>query len=158
MAQVQAQEIEIPETWDTIKYEKPIHLTYSRGKTGKVLYCHNKYHCYGVLHEKPFYDLTPYRATGFGFAERSLRYVPLTHIQDRTNPKPQEAFTEKPRMKKIYESSLDSIWRKNHPEIFESEQRVTRELPSKVVLSTEIVGTTRYRTHVISRTINKFTF
>lgn len=161
MVQVQAKQIEIPETWDVIKYEKPNHPTYSRGKTGKALYCNSKYHCYSVLHEKPYYDLTPYRATGFGFAERSLRYVPLTHIQDRSSQKPPKVVHEKPRMKGIYERSFEAIKRRNHPEIFEPEQRkqfVQRELPCKVVLSTEIVGTTRYRTHVISRTLNKYTF
>lgn len=101
-------QIEIPETWDIIKYEKPLYPTFSRGKVGTVLYCNNKYHCYSVHHSKPVYDLTPYRPTGFGFAERSMKYIPLTHVQNRFKAK-RLVNNEKSEIKRIYEKSMDAI-------------------------------------------------
>ena len=105
---VQAQ-VEVPETWDTIKHEKPIYPTFSRGKVGTALYCNNKYHCYSVHHSKPVHDVMPYRATGFGFAERSMKYIPLTYIQDRNKPASLSEVNEKSEIKKIYEKSIDLI-------------------------------------------------
>lgn len=106
---VQAVVIEVPETWDTIKHEKPIYPTRSRGMVGTALYCNNKYHCYSVQHAKPTYNLMPYRATGFGYAERAMKYVPLTHVQDRSKPKQKKIVNEKSEIKKIYEASMDEI-------------------------------------------------
>lgn len=100
---------EVPDTWDTIKYTKPIFPTYSQGKFGGALYCNSKYHCYSVQHSKPTYDLTPYRAPGFGYAARSMKYVPLTHIQDRTKPKTPKDVNEKSRIRKIYEDGIDEV-------------------------------------------------
>lgn len=66
---------EIPETWDTVKRKNPIHPTCSRGKFGEVLFCNEKYHCYGVKHSTPTYNLMPYQPEGFGYAERAMKYI-----------------------------------------------------------------------------------
>lgn len=109
MVQAAQKEIEVPETWDTIKYTNPLYPTTSRGKFGKALYVNNKYHCYSVQHSKPKFELMPYRATGFGFAERNMNYIPLTHVQDRSKPKPPEFKYDKPEIQKIYEAGIDAV-------------------------------------------------
>lgn len=106
---VRAEIPEVPDTWDTIKYPKPIYPTYSRGKFGDALYCNSKYHCYSVQHSKPTYNLTPYRPTGFGYAERAMKYVPLTHVQDRTKPKTPKYINTKSEIRKIYEDGIDAV-------------------------------------------------
>lgn len=102
-------EIDIPETWDTIKYTNPIYPTYSRGKVGTYSYTNDKYHCYRIIHSSPTYDLMPYRPTGFGFAERNRDYIPLSHVQDRTHVRVKNLPYEKPEMTKIYENAMDTI-------------------------------------------------
>jgi hypothetical protein len=166
-------EIEIPETWDTIKYEKPIFPTTSRGKYGSTLYNNNKYHCYSVLHIKPFYNLTPYRATGFGYAERNSKYIPLSHVVDRSksSQKPPKLFNYKSTMRRIYEREIDRVKynaeirneNRERRERFEVEDRNIeqsyRTLVSKMHQevynldnkASEMIGDARYRTHVINR-------
>lgn len=174
---VQAQ-IEVPETWDTIKYEKPLYPTCSRGMFGKPLYVNNKYHCYSVYHSKPTYDLTPYRATGFGYAARAMKYIPLTHVQDRSNPKPQKVINKKSEIKKIYEASIDSI--KLNAEL--RNENILREARDQAVARSdernydtlvrkmqydihsltnkteEMIGGARFRTHQINRLIDSHCF
>jgi hypothetical protein len=151
-------EIEIPETWDTVKYEKPIYPTCSRGKFGQALYCNNKYHCYGVQHELPFYNLTPYRPTGFGFGEKSLRYVPLTHIVDRTTPPSLKPAQVKYEARIIYESAMDTLRFKRLARDDRHVRKIVgdvRERNSKNwrLLADAIVGQTRYRTHKINQLV-----
>lgn len=166
-------EIEIPETWDTVKYEKPIFPTYSQGKIGQALYTTGKYHCYNVQHSKPIYNLTPYRATGFGFAERNMKYIPLTHVQDRSTPKPLKTVNEKSEMKKIYEASIDDVKMKSK---LRRRDRLRQELEAVEIRNVErnygnlvdkmrceihnlnnktdeMIGEARYRTHLINRTL-----
>lgn len=100
---------EVPETWDTIKYEKPIFPTCGRGVFGGALYCNNKYHCYSVQHSKPSYNLTPYRPTGFGYAARAMKYIPLTHVTDRTTPKKPKYTNEKSKIRQVYEDGIDNV-------------------------------------------------
>jgi hypothetical protein len=164
---------DIPETWDTIKYEKPIFPTVSRGKNGSAVYVNNKYHCYSVLHIKPVHNLTPYRATGFGFGERSMKYIPLTHVQNRSKPKPPNIVNEKSEMKKIYETSIDTV-KSNirlrykdrlQKELDETEIRNVERQNSNLVnkmkyeihnmsnKTGEMIGDVRYRTHCINRVL-----
>lgn len=154
-------EIEIPETWDTVKYEKPIRPTCSQGKFGSTLYNNNKYHCYGVLHIKPHYNLTPYRATGYGYGEKSLRYMPLTHVHDRTKPPPQRRVNIQSEAKQAYEIALDH---------FRARYRIEDPAPRKIhdstirerncrdfrLLADGIVGQTRYRTHKVNLMVGRF--
>lgn len=148
--------IEVPETWDTIKYEKPVYPTYSRGKVGATLFCNSKYHCYSVHHSKPYYELMPYRATGFGFSERSMKYIPLTHVQNRSKVPPKKVVYEISEMDKIYnrmrmncvrqemdEKSISNIEKsnKNH-EFKDSRNKID-----------EFIGETRYRTHLMDRMV-----
>lgn len=155
---VQAQ-VEIPETWDTIKYEKPLYPTFSRGKVGRTLYCNEKYHCYSVLHLKPKYDLTPYRATGFGFGERSMKYIPLTHVQDRSKPKPPKPINEKSEMKQIYERSIDEIKQKcerRNDNLFTISRYNEQDSSARYEIqesTTKTDADTRYRTHQINRIV-----
>lgn len=166
-------EIEIPETWDTIKYPKPIYPTYGRGKVGTHSYTNDKYHCYRVIHSSPTYDLTPYRPTGFGFAERNRDYIPLTHVQDRSHVRIRKAPYETSEMTKIYENAMDTIrdkiectteyLRKKNRE--EDEIRKIegnyRNLVSKLKYEThdminntdEMIGDVRYRAHQMNKTI-----
>lgn len=165
--------LEIPETWDSIKYEKPKYPTYSRGKIGAYAYCNNKYHCYSVVHLKPTYDLTPYRPTGFGFAERNRNYIPLSHVQYRNVPPKPRSFYRKPDMIKIYEDAFDTLrdkinctteyLRKKNRE--ENEIRKMngnfRNFVTKLKYETnnlindtdEMIGDVRYRTHKVNRMI-----
>lgn len=169
-------QVDIPETWDTIKYEKPIFPTVSRGMNGRVLYVNNKYHCYSVLHIKPVHNLTPYRATGFGFGERSMKYIPLTHVQDRSKPKPPKVVNEKSEMKKIYENSIDKVKaniklrykQRMQKELDQIEiNNVEREYSSLVNKmkyeihnmsnkTSEMIGDARYRTHSINRVLRDY--
>lgn len=166
-------EIEIPETWDTIKYTKPIYPTYSRGKVGTYSYTNDKYHCYRVIHSKPTYDLTPYRPTGFGFAERNQNYIPLSHVQDRTHVRIQKAPYDKSEMTKIYENAMDTIRDKIDctTEFLRNKNREAdeirkiegnyRNLVSKLKYEThdminntdEMIGDVKYRTHQVNRVI-----
>jgi hypothetical protein len=166
-------EIEIPETWDTVKYEKPIYPTVSRGKNGSTLYNNNKYHCYGVLHIKPVHNLTPYRPTGFGFAERNMKYIPLTHVQDRSKPKPPAVVNEKSEIKKIYENSIDAVKQNcklrrrdrlrmelDAVEIRNVERKygnlvnkMKYEIHNLRNKTKEMIGTSRYHTHVVNRVL-----
>lgn len=170
MVQAQAP-IDVPETWDTIKYPKPIYPTYSQGKVGGALYCNNKFHCYSVQHSKPVYNLTPYRATGFGFAERSMKYVPLTHIQDRSKPKAPKVINEKTEMKKIYEASIDAIKENSKLRGKQRRRRAEEEVEIRNIernynnlvnkmryeihdltnQTEDMIGETRYRTHQVNR-------
>lgn len=71
--------LEIPETWDTVKYKRPLYPTFSRGKIGVIVYSNSKYHCYGVRHSEPFSNLTQCRERkGFGFCARSRKCFPFT--------------------------------------------------------------------------------
>lgn len=170
---VEKKEIEIPETWDTIKYEKPIFPTYSQGKVGGYGYCNNKYHCYSVQHSKPTYNLTPYRPQGFGFAERNRNYIPLSHVQYRNRPAEKKSRYPKPQMTKIYEDAIDTIRdkieitteylrRKNreNDEIRKIDGNY-RNLITKLKYETndmindtdEMIGDVRYRTHLMNRMI-----
>jgi hypothetical protein len=154
-------EIEIPETWDTIKYEKPINPTCSRGMFGSTLYNNNKYHCYGVLHIKPHYDLTPYRATGYGFGEKSLRYMPLTHVHDRTKPKPLRPVNKKSKTKEAYEIALEHFrarYRIEDPAPKNIPDSVIRERNSRDfrLLANGVVGQTRYRTHQVNLMVGRY--
>jgi hypothetical protein len=163
-------EIEIPETWDKIKYTKPIYPTYSRGKMGKSLYCNNKFHCYGVVHSNPIYNLTPYKPKGFGFAEKNRSYLPLTHVQDRSHPKPSKTIYEKPRMKQIYENSIDALranadlGREKFYNNIRRNNENCRNFPLKFQYETknlsnetnEMIGGVKYRTHLINRTLRNY--
>lgn len=173
MVQTDLDLIEVPETWDTIKYEKPIYPTYSRGCVGGALYCNNKYHCYSVNHSKPYYDLMPYRATGFGFGERSMKYIPLTHVQNRSKEPQPKVVNEKSEMKKIYEASMDEIkinsnirmenqLRREHEEkeiknVEDHYKSLVNKMRGEIYELTnkteEMIGETRYRTHLINRTV-----
>lgn len=168
-------EIEIPETWDTIKYPKPIYPTYSRGMTGGYAYCNNKYHCYSVVHSKPTYDLTPYRPMGFGYAERSRNYIPLTHVKNRSFPPKEKITYEKSEMTKIYEDAIDTLrdkiectteyLRKKNREADEIRKidENFRNIITKLKYETndlmnntdEMIGDVRYRTHQINRMIHE---
>lgn len=159
---VQAPQIEVPETWDTIKRPKPIYPTYSRGKFGGALYTNSKYHCYGGNHSKPFYELMPYRAKGFAYGERSMKYIPLTHVQDRSKPKPPKVVNEKSEMKGIYEASIDKIKsrsrRENECQNIQNQTGSFRKrfnFPRNLVAD-EIIGSTRYRTHVINQVVKHY--
>jgi hypothetical protein len=169
---VEQVEINIPETWDTIKYPKPIYPTYSRGKVGKYVFGHCN-HCYTVTHSSPTYDLTPYRPTGFGFAERNQNYIPLSHVQDRSRPKRPRVYYEKAEITKIYENAIDTIrdkidctaeyLRKKNRE--EDEIRKIegnyRNLVTKLKYETndlvnntdEMIGDVRYRAHLMNKLI-----
>ena len=147
--------IQVPETWDSVKYQNPIYPTYSRGKFGKPLYYNNKYHCYSVEHSKPFYDVTAYQAPGLGFAERNAKYVPLTHIHDRTTPKPLKFSYHGSQIQQIYNSSLASIQcRQCAEEKVEPEESCRRyrtyddESRRKVQ---EASGYERYKVHLINK-------
>lgn len=169
-------EIEIPDTWDTVRYEKPIYPTVSRGMNGKTLYVNNKYHCYSVLHIKPVHNLTPYRATGFGFAERSMKYIPLTHVQDRSKPKPTKIVNEKSEMKKIYENSIDAVKqniklrrrdrlrmeldaveiRNVEREYSNLVNKMKYEINNLSNTTGEMIGDARYHTHTINRVLRDY--
>lgn len=152
---------EIPETWDTIKHSKPVYPTYSSGKFGKALYCNDKYHCYSVLHIKPFYELMPYRATGFGFGERSLRYLPLSHVSNTSKPKSLKVKHVIPGMQQTYNQNLDSIKSKRdvkelpQQKMFQSQVQ-ERNSQNFTMLAYGAVGESRYRSHVINRTLCKY--
>ena len=169
-------EIKIPDTWDTVRYEKPIYPTVSRGMNGKALYVNNKYHCYSVLHIKPVHNLTPYRATGFGFAERSMKYIPLTHVQDRSKPKPSKIVNEKSEMKKIYENSIDAVKqniklrrkdrlrmemdaveiRNVEREYSNLVNKMKYEINNLSNTTGEMIGDARYHTHSINRVLRDY--
>lgn len=143
---------DIPETWDVIKRKNPIHPTCSRGKFGSALYCNNKYHCYSVNHSKPRYELMPYRATGFGFGERSMKYIPLSHVEDRTIPKPAKLPCKGAGMKRIYDANMQALQC--------TEADVECGAPRKTLQSfreerelkrLEAAGYERYRVHLINR-------
>lgn len=166
-------EEEIPETWNTVKYEKPVYPTYSRGKVGGALYCNNKYHCYSVNHSKPYYELTPYRATGFGFSQRSMKYIPLTHVQNRSKLPPIKIVNEKSEMQRIYEKSInevklnakhrhDSQYRKENDKIVNRhlepcnktlKLKLHSEIHNLMNKTEEMIGETRYRTYLINRIV-----
>lgn len=171
---VENKELEIPETWDTIKYKNPIYPSYSRGKLGGYAYCNNKYHCYGVIHSKPTYDLTPYRPMGFGFAERNRNYIPLSHVQNRSEPRTVKKLYEKQEMTKIYEEAIDTIRDKIEcaTEYLRKKNREDNEIrkiegnyrnliammlkyETKDLINDkdEMIGDVRYRTHKINQMV-----
>lgn len=169
-------EIEIPETWDTIKYTKPIYPTYSRGKVGSSLYCNNKFHCYGVVHSKPTYNLMPYQPTGFGFAERNRKYIPLTHVQDRSPPGRENILSRKSKMMRIYESAIDEIKQKQEErggyraknvktddEVRKIEgncrrlvTKLTYEAQNLTNDTNELIGDAKYRIHQINKKLRNY--
>lgn len=173
---VKLSEAEIPETWDTIKYTKPIYPTCSRQRFGTYSYSNNKYHCYRVVHSAPTYNLMPYRPTGFGFAERNSKYIPLTHVQDRSGGKRENILSEKSKMMKVYEKTLDEIKQKQEfRRNFDMKQQREageirtmdgnyRNLVRKLKYETknlindtdEMIGECRYRTHQINRTVRDY--
>lgn len=149
-------EDEIPITFDTIKHKNPLYPTYSRGKVGKALYNNNKYQCYGVAHFKPVYDVMPYRATGFGFGERSLNYIPLTHVHDRSKTIVPRDIYEKTEIKKIYDSAIDvikdSIAKRDG---INSKPKKQLRIVEKDYSNTRngATGDARYRAHSINRVL-----
>jgi hypothetical protein len=170
-------EIESFDTWEPIKYKKPIYPTYSRGKVGRSLYCNNKFHCYGVVHSKPTYDLTPYRPTGFGYAERNRKYIPLSHVQDRSNPAVREnILSRKSKMMRIYEDAIDEIKERQQQrcDIRRTKERTDDEIrkitgnyrnlvtklryESKNLINDtdEMIGDVKYRTHQINRILREY--
>lgn len=169
-------EIDIPETWDTIKYSNPIYPTYSRGKVGTYSYCNNKFHCYSVVHSTPTYELMPYRPTGFGFAERNRKYIPLTHVQDRSPAVRENILSRKSKMMRIYESAIDEIKEKQEQrgirraklERTDDEVRKIegnyRNLITKLRYESknlindtdEMIGDVKYRTHQINRKLRDY--
>lgn len=166
-------EIDIPETWDTIKYKNPLYPTYSRGKVGTYSYCNNKFHCYGVIHSKPTYDLMPYRQTGFGYAERNRNYIPLSHVQDRSPRVRENILSRKSKMMRIYEDAIDEIKQRQDrrgtvrmtkertvDEVRKIEgnyrnlaNKLRYESQSLVNDTDEMIGDVKYRTHMINRTL-----
>lgn len=169
-------ESDIPETWDTIKYPKPILPTYSRGKVGKYSFTNHKYHCYTVIHSSPKYDLMPYRPTGFGFAERNRNYIPLTHVQDRTPLPKEKVYYEKPVIDTIYLNALDEIKlnqqlrgvrrMKKEREVDEIRKiegnyrnlitKLKYEARNMINNTDEMIGDVKYRTHQINRLVRNY--
>ena len=164
---------EVPEPEEPIRYVKPIFPTYSRGCVGSVGYNNNKYHCYGVVHSKPVYNFTPYRATGFGYADRNRSYIPLTHVVDRSRPKPKKLVNEKSVIKLIYENGMDLVkanaarreaerlrWDVEDAEIRNIERnysdlisKMRYEIHDLTNNTDEMIGDTRYRAHQINRLV-----
>jgi hypothetical protein len=157
---------EIPETWDTIKHIKPIYPTCSQQKFGGVSYNNDKYRCYSVKHSKPTYNLMPYQPEGFGYGERAMKYVPLSHVQN--NIRPASSLTKRLRdksfMRQVYENSIDAIKKKQGRLIEESQTTSSRrqdrlrdkfryELGNLKNKTDEFIGDTKYRIFKINRTI-----
>lgn len=164
---------EVPEPEEPIRYVKPIFPTYSRGCVGRVDYNNNKYHCYGVVHSKPVYNSTPYRATGFGYADRNRSYIPLSHVVDRSRPKPQKLVNEKSMIKLIYENGMDLVKanaarreaerlrfdvedaeirniERNYSDLISKMRYEIHDLTNS---TEEMLGETRYRAHQINRLV-----
>lgn len=166
-AMVVKKELEIPETWDIIKYEKPIHPTCSRGVFGKAVYDNCKNHCYGVNHLKPFYVLTPYQAPGLGYAAKNSNYIPLTHVKDRSKPKLPEFKYGAYGMKKIYDANIAAVKsiKRVKARGFEEDSRTFETSRGDVKAEAydfkkeretkrqEASGYERYNVHVINRTL-----
>lgn len=154
---------EIPETWDTVKRKNPIHPTCSRGKFGEVQFCNEKYHCYGVKHSTPTYNLMPYQPEGFGYAERAMKYIPLEHVHNRGRPSPPtKRLLDKYFMREVYENSIDAIRRKrdkvavSEPSIRETDRlrdKFRYKLANLKNKTNEFIGETRYRCYSINKTV-----
>jgi hypothetical protein len=173
---VKLSEAEIPETWDVIKRKNPILPTFSRGKVGTYSYSSSKFHCYRVVHSKPTYDLMPYRATGFGFAERNRRYIPLTHVQDRSGGKKENILSRKSQMMTVYHNALDEIRQrqelnrerkaatKSENDVIKRIEGNYRKLLDKLRYEAgnltnntdEMIGDVRYRTHRMNRLVRDY--
>ncbi|KAG5678763.1 hypothetical protein PVAND_008407 [Polypedilum vanderplanki] len=173
---VKLSEADIPETWDTIKRKNPIHPTYSRGKIGTYSFSNNKYHCYRVIHSSPTYNLMPYRPTGFGFAERNRKYIPLTHVHDRSGGKKENILSRKSQMMTIYENTINEIkerqeLNREHKVKKEREEGEIRKIEnnyrkfiSKLKYEAgnlsndtdEMIGDVIYRTHRINRLVRDY--
>lgn len=164
---VETKIVEIPETWDTIKHIKPIYPTCSQQKFGGASYCNDEYRCYSVKHSKPTYNLMPYQPEGFGYGERAMKYIPLTHVQNRIRPSSSltKRLREKSFMRQVYENSIDAIKKKQDRSWLEEPQEVSSrkqdrlrdkfryELGNLRNKTDEFIGDTKYRIFKINRTI-----
>lgn len=149
--------------------DRKIFPTFSRGRIPKILYTER--HSYALRHTGPVRKEIEYHPRGFGIAEQ--KYVPLTHIENRIRWIDPAPSTDPSRQKKMYEYAMDEIKRKQEERdrsqaFLEKRRNDRRELEVNYRnmvdtlyyrthnlqnMTDEMIGETKYRTHLINKTL-----